>query len=129
MIRFAVAIPGLYFLLIGIWPMISIATFQRVTGRKTDLWLVRTVSVIITVIGFVLLSAALHGKITFNVMLLAAGSVFILTAIDVVYVIRRVISPVYLLDALLGIILIGLWRVAGSDDFCPCSVGEQRSKH
>jgi hypothetical protein len=122
MIQFVVAIQGLYFLLIGMWPLISIDTFQRVTGRKTDLWLVKTVGVTITVIGFVLLSAALRGKIAFDVMLLATGSVAILTAIDVVYVIRRIISPVYLLDALLEIILARLRRVHGHD-CCPGSVG------
>jgi hypothetical protein len=27
---------GLYYLATGVWPLVSIETFQRVTGRKTD---------------------------------------------------------------------------------------------
>jgi hypothetical protein len=110
--RFVAAIQGLYYLLTGVWPLISIGTFQMVTGPKTDLWLVKTVGVIITVMGLVLLSAALHARITFEVVLLAIGSAAALTAIDVVYVTRRVISPVYLLDAVLEVMLVGLWVVS-----------------
>jgi hypothetical protein len=33
----------------GLWPLVSIGTFQQVTGPKTDLWLVKTVGVLIAV--------------------------------------------------------------------------------
>ena len=29
-------IQGLYYLMTGVWPLVSIETFQTVTGRKTD---------------------------------------------------------------------------------------------
>ena len=43
----------------GIWPLLDIESFQDVTGSKTDLWLVRTVGVLVAVIdGVVLLADA-----------------------------------------------------------------------
>ncbi len=50
---------GLYYALTGLWPLISISTFQAVTGPKAEHWLVRTVGVLVTVIGGVL---ALAGR-------------------------------------------------------------------
>ena len=41
---------AVYFLLTGIWPLLSIRTFQMVTGRKTDTWLVKTVGVLVAVL-------------------------------------------------------------------------------
>ena len=45
---------SLYFVVTGLWGIVSINTFQKVTGPKVDTWLVRTVSVLIVVIGAVL---------------------------------------------------------------------------
>jgi hypothetical protein len=36
---------GIFYLLTGIWPLVSTNTFQKVTGPKQDLWLVRTAGV------------------------------------------------------------------------------------
>src|SRR5205809_700428 len=56
-----------YFLVTGLWPLISIRTFIRVTGQKTDHlltareadhWLVMTAGVLITSIALSLLSSA-----------------------------------------------------------------------
>jgi len=40
-----------YFLLTGIWPLLSMRTFEAVTGPKVDRWLVKTVGVLVAVIG------------------------------------------------------------------------------
>jgi hypothetical protein len=100
---------GLYFAVTGIWPLLSIRTFQMVTGRKTDLWLVKTVGVLVSVIGCVLIVTALRGNITLEISLLAVGSAAGLAGIDVMYVTKRRISPIYLLDALIEIALIATW--------------------
>jgi hypothetical protein len=44
--------------------------------------------------------------------LLAVGSAVALAGIDIVYVAKRRIPPVYLLDALTEVILIALWLIA-----------------
>lgn len=101
----------LYFLMTGIWPLVDIYTFQLVTGPKTDLWLVRTVGVLITVIAVVLLIATLRRQITLEIRLLAIGSAAGLAGIDIIYVSLGRISPIYLLDAFIELILIVWWVV------------------
>lgn len=103
---------ALYYAATGIWPLVSINTFQMVTGPKTDLWLVKTVGVLITVIGGVLGMAGARRRMSPEIEVLAVGSAVALTAIDVVYVAKRRIAPIYLLDALAELVLIAGWAVA-----------------
>jgi hypothetical protein len=53
---------GFFYLATGLWPFISASSFQKVTGPKTDFWLVKTVGVLVSVIGGALISAGLRGK-------------------------------------------------------------------
>ncbi|CAN5845967.1 hypothetical protein BH24CHL3_BH24CHL3_11280 [soil metagenome] len=101
-----------YDLITGVWPVFGIESFQKVSGRKTDIWLVKTVTLLILVIGAVIASAGLRRRITPEIVALAIGSSVALTTIDVVYVSQRRISPVYLLDGLANLILIGGWVLA-----------------
>jgi hypothetical protein len=80
-----------------------------VTGDKTDDWLVKTVGVLVTVVGVVLATAALRLRVTQEVALLGLGSALALTAIDVTYVAKGVIAPIYLADAAAEMLLIALW--------------------
>lgn len=110
--KLALAHSGFY-LLTGVWPMLSPKTFQAVTGPKVDFWLVNTAGALIAAIGAALGLAALHRRVTPEIKLLAIGSALGLTAIDVIYVARRRISPVYLLDAAAETALIAAWVAAG----------------
>ena len=103
---------GLYYAITGIWPLVSIGTFQKVTGPKVDLWLVKTVGVLVGVIGGVLASAGFRRQVPAEVALLAVGSAAGLAGIDVVYVARRRISRIYLLDAVAEAVLIACWALA-----------------
>lgn len=100
---------GIYYFITGIWPLISMRTFEMVTGDKTDHWLVNTVGVLILSIGIVLILAGIRKDITLEIFILAAGSAAGLTAIDVIYVAKKRIAPIYLLDALAEIIVIICW--------------------
>ncbi len=102
---------GIYYLFTGIWPLLDIRTFQRVTGPKADLWLVKTVGVLISVIGGVLMLSGLRRRTTAEMRVLGLGSAAGLMAIDAVYVSRRRISPIYLLDAVAELALIALWKL------------------
>jgi len=101
-----VLVQGVYYFLTGVWPLVSIDTFQMVTGPKTDLWLVRTVGVLITVIALAPLAGVRQRPMLAPVVILALGSALGLTAIDVVYVTGQVIAPIYLLDAVAELVLI-----------------------
>ena len=105
-------IQGIFYVATGVWPLIDIVSFQVVTGPKTDLWLVKTVGVLVTVIGLVLLSAGRSRRITAEMVLLAVGSALGLAGIDLIYALSGRISAVYLADAVVEIGLAVLWAVA-----------------
>jgi hypothetical protein len=114
-------VQGLYYFITGIWPLMSIETFQMVTGPKTDHlvtgresdhWLVMTVGVLIVAIAITLLVAAWRRQHSIEVAVLAVVSAIALTGIDVVYVARQVIAPIYLVDAVAEVVLIAGWMVA-----------------
>jgi len=111
MLKLAV-IQGVFYLATGIWPLLDIVSFQLVTGPKTDLWLVRTVGVLVTVIGAVLLLAGRRRRVTDEIVLLAVGSALGLAAIDVIYAVSGRISAIYLADAVVEVGLALLWLVA-----------------
>jgi hypothetical protein len=108
----AAALHGTYYLATGLWPLVSMATFEAVTGPKTDDWLVQTVGVLVAVIGSVLLLAAVRRKVPLEIVVLAVASALALAVVDIVFVARRDVSPIYLLDALVEFLLIGLWSLA-----------------
>jgi hypothetical protein len=112
--RTIATIQSLYFLVTGIWPMLHIRSFEWVSGPKVDRWLVKTVSALITVIGAVLGLASWRRRVTPEVELLAAGSAVSLGMIDVIYVARRRIRWVYLLDAAAEFTLTAAWAIARS---------------
>src|SRR5687768_11374561 len=87
-------VQGVYFLVTGVWPLAHMRSFLAVTGPKVDLWLVKTVGVIVGVIGLVLLAAAWSGRVTPEVAGIAVGSAAGLGTVDVVYVAKRVIPKV-----------------------------------
>jgi hypothetical protein len=111
-------VQGIYFLVTGVWPLVSIQSFQAVTGRKTDHlvtgsesdhWLVNTVGVLVTANSVVLLAAAWRRRVTIDVATLGIASGIGLTAIDLIYVSRGTISAVYLTDAALESMFVVAW--------------------
>jgi len=102
-------VQGLYFLVTGVWPLVDIDSFQIVTGPKTDLWLVRTVGVLIAVIALSLISAALAQRVNREVFILGVGSAIALAAIDIIYVSLEVIAKIYLADAVVEGLIIAAW--------------------
>jgi hypothetical protein len=103
---------GLYYLITGVWPIADIRSFQAVTGPKTDLWLVKTVGVLVAVIGGTLALGAARRRAGAEVGVLAAGSAVGLAGVDTVYATKRRISKIYLLDAVIEALLFVSWIVA-----------------
>jgi hypothetical protein len=105
-------IQGVFYLLTGLWPIVDIDSFQRVTGPKTDLWLVRTVGALVTVVGATLISAARRRRVTDEIVMLGVGCALALMAIDLIYALSGRISAIYLADAIVEIGLAALWAIA-----------------
>lgn len=100
---------GVFYFVTGVWPLLSIDSFQRVTGPKRDLWLVQTVGLVIAVIGSTLALAGLRDAPSVEVLVLAVGSATALAAADVVFVARGRIPRVYLADAAVEALLVAGW--------------------
>jgi hypothetical protein len=105
------ALQGVYFLATGVWPLVSMRTFEAVTGPKVDRWLVKTVGVLVAVIGVSLLADARRPSRAS--MLLGVGSAAALGGVDVVYALRGRISKIYLADAVVETLLVTLWALGG----------------
>ena len=95
-----------YYIATGVWPLLSMRSFERVTGAKTDKWLVKTVGVLVTAIGATLLLATQQKRVSVEARLLANGSGAALALIDLVYVLKGRISRVYVLDAVAEVALL-----------------------
>lgn len=104
---------GVYWLVAGLWPLLHVASFQGVTGRKHDLWLVKTVASLVVVAGAVLTMAGLRGRVTPETRMLAMGAPAALTAIDIWYTRKGRISRIYLVDAVVHGALVVAWGVMG----------------
>lgn len=96
-------------------------SFEAVSGPKTDKWLVKTVGVLVSVIGATLWIGGTRGCIGPELKLLATGSAAGLTAIDVVYGVKGRISPIYLLDAALETAIVACWNTANERHEVPTS--------
>lgn len=104
---------GIYWTVTGIWPLLHMPSFLWVTGPKTDLWLVRTVGILITVVGLVLLVAGFRRRVTPEIKWLGIGGATGLGLVSTYYPLRNVIWDIYLLDALAELIIILLWLWVG----------------
>lgn len=100
---------GVFYLATGIWPLLHMDSFEAITGPKRDRWLVKTVGALVAVTGGLLSVGAVRGRISGDLVGLAAGEAAALTGIDVVYAAKGRISKVYLLDALAEVLLIAGW--------------------
>ena len=98
---------GIYFMATGIWPLLSMTSFEAVTGPKVDDWLVKMVGLLAFVIGATLYSAARHDRLTKDVLFLAIASALAFAAIDVWYSLSGRIALIYLGDAIVEMAIVG----------------------
>jgi hypothetical protein len=98
-LRMSLRVQSGYYVATGVWPLLNRQSFEAITGRKVDFWLVQTVGVTVAAIGVGLALSAHRNGPSDEMRATALLAAFGLGMIDVVFVARRVISPVYLLDA------------------------------
>jgi hypothetical protein len=92
-------VQGAYYVLTGVAPFVSRRAFERVTGPKTEWWLVQTVGALVTGVGAALIAAGRNGRATPELVGTAAACAVGLGAVETVHVIRGRIAPTYLIDA------------------------------
>ena len=91
-------VQGVYYVASGAWAIVHRPSFEAVSGKKTDYWLVRTVGALTTVIGTTLLVASKRQVVTRESAVLGVGSAVAFGAVDGFYALRHRISHIYLAD-------------------------------
>lgn len=106
-------IQGIYYVITGIWPILHITSFVQVSGPKIDMWLVKTVGVLIGTIGGALLIHYFNKKafLTPEIIVLSITSAVCLGFIDVYYTAIDRIWDVYLFDAVAQAGILFMWVV------------------
>ena len=102
-------VQAVYYLLTALWGLIDIDSFMQVTGPKTDIWLVKTVSVLLIPLVVCFAGGFFFNTNPLQVMLVALTSAAGLAAIDFYYTANNVIKWVYAADGVVQCIFILLW--------------------
>ena len=103
MTRLALRFQAAYFIVSGLWPIVHLPSFELITGPKREDWLVKTFGLLTAVIGVVLWRASSRPEPSPDARLLAGASAASVAAVDVWYVRRGPLRPVYLLDAIVEV--------------------------
>jgi hypothetical protein len=113
--RHVASLQGAFYVGTGVWPLLHRESFERLTGPKVDFWLAQTVGVTVAAIGAGLAHAASRRRaVPRELRTVAMTSAAGLTLIDLIFVARRRISPIYLLDAAAETALLAAWTLAGT---------------
>jgi len=108
-VRIVLWIQSIYYFLTALWAIIDINSFMWVTGPKTDVWLVKTVAVLLLAISLSLFAHLFTKSNKWPVIILCAGCCIFLAFIDFYYAGKHTISRVYFLDGIAEIILFLAW--------------------
>ncbi|HEU5287678.1 MAG TPA: hypothetical protein VFV20_04695 [Candidatus Limnocylindria bacterium] len=101
-----------YWVFGAVWPLVSMRTFEMVTGNKRDEWLVRTVALLM--LSTVATLAAMRPGVSDDraMRVLGATSTAALGSVALIGPLVRRISKVYYVDALVDLGLAALWVIA-----------------
>jgi hypothetical protein len=105
-VRIVLAALAVYYLITGIWPIVSLSTFEAVTGPKTDDWLVHMVGLLAATVGAALLVASWRRSPRGEMLVLAVLAAVSFAAIDLIYALNGTISRIYLADAVIQIVIL-----------------------
>ncbi|HXA03083.1 MAG TPA: hypothetical protein VNW99_13905 [Cytophagaceae bacterium] len=102
-------IHALYFMVIGIWPVVDMNSFMFFTGAKTDIWMAKALGLLMIIIGLLLISAIIRNKLIMELILLIIFSALALAGVEFYYGWNDMISEIYLLDAAAEFFFILCW--------------------
>lgn len=100
---------GVFLSSTGLWPIVHLRSFEAVTGRKRDKWLVKSMGAVLTAIGAAFIAEGVGGKRSPAIRVLGVGSTLALGGADLVYTAQNRISKVYLIDALCQAGFAAMW--------------------
>jgi hypothetical protein len=106
-VALVLAAQGAVYIGTGLWPVVHLASFESVTGPKSEPFLVHTVGLLLFTIGVPLLRSLRDASRRSSELLwLAGGTAASLGAIDVVYWLNGRLENIYLLDAAMEFVFV-----------------------
>jgi hypothetical protein len=99
---------GAAYVAMGLWPVLNLRSFAKVTGPKPEGWLVKAVGLLLVSVGTSLIrgSRAKEEKATSTI---GMGAALSLGGVALYYSAKRRISPVYFADAALHLSFVTAW--------------------
>lgn len=107
--RYLLLIVGVYSLITALWALIDIDSFMKVTGPKTDIWLVKTVSVLILAMAVFFIMQLKYSSPVVPVIILGILMSVGLASIDFYYTSQNTISDIYKADGFLQLVFMLIW--------------------
>lgn len=105
-------VQGLYYVATGVWPLLSMRSFEWITGTKRDHWLVRTIGLLALAGGAVLVRGRGSDGSARD---LGIATALAFGASSGWYGGRGTIRRIYLADAAAEALFIGAWLAAARD--------------
>jgi hypothetical protein len=109
--RLTIWAQGIYTFITAVWPIVDIDSFMKVTGYKTDVWLVKTVSVLLLAFSIGLLASAFSKRLEFSIAFLALFASAGLTYVDFYYPANDIISNIYMADGVVEVVFVVAWLI------------------
>lgn len=100
---------GLFNVIGGAWPIVSLRSFEFVYGKKRDIFLQKTVGALLLSIGCVQLVHSENSEAEAVVKSLGLATAMSLLAIDLIYIPRGEMRKTYIQDALCEMGWIAAW--------------------
>ena len=100
-----------YYLATALWGILDIESFMEVSGPKTDIWLVKTVSVVLLSVCICLLSGLLLAEYSLPIFILGSTSAIALAIIDFRYTSDDTIKWVYAIDGVVQVLILISWII------------------
>jgi hypothetical protein len=100
-----------YIFITGIWPLIDINSFMAVTGKKTDIWLVKTVGALLLPVASCLGMYRYFHSDKRPAIVLGGAIAIAFISIDFYYALTDVISDIYLVDGAVEIGFLLVWII------------------
>jgi hypothetical protein len=107
--RILLWVQAIYFFLTALWGLVDIDSFMAVTGPKADIWLVKTVSVLLIPIVISMLCGIFLDAHPLHVILVAGTAAAVLAFIDFYYTANNTIRNVYALDGIVETLFVLSW--------------------
>ena len=101
---------GVFNVVGGLWPLVSLRTFEAVYGRKTDRYLEHTVGGLLVSVGLVQLASRNEQELV-SARRIGIGTALTLLAIDAIYVPQGKMRWTYLQDALCEVGWLAAWAM------------------